>query len=797
MRGTGGKQGFTLVEMMVAMGIAMVIGIGSLAIVNETKKGVKKASDSAEIPLLLNNVLSVLSDPNRCHQALREVHLPAGSGPVTNAAMAVGSAQINWENMPGYPVEFLPASAPAFAPRRHLLGMISVPSENDPVGYPVLVQHDVAQRLGLPSGLSPQSQYRVKHLLLDRRDDPLTIHREEGLCTFRSELRIHFARFIPHPDGLSSWSGEVQKSIMLNMKVPCPDAPNGDSPFLHPISQLGLQPILGCGAYIPNTEQACRDLGGTYQPHGHPKCMFRSITVAHSWLHGATPEIIPSAPIPAPSINSWSSFQVRPGLTTLRGRDIVAHVLSTTSKAGAPPWTAPQLTFARAQLEPMANENDPAGAPIACEGETDRNRSQTALGTVSFRGLNRQSATSALDYMQASSIIATTDGHWSPGSSPARLNFHVSQENRPHWLVADGDPTGNLHHLLKRYPVQSTGMPTGEAIPALSIRQNQVLQASSEIKFGVAVKFPSEVVNPNAPHVATSMRGGKLALLSEGNRSLIQISAEYGLTDRLRLYNTNSTKNLTLEAGLLELKENPAASPFLTVNLNEFRMSGYGVEYKHAPDQSQPPITSLSQRTVLAASDREGRARWMQPRMIRRTGVVKMPWTRLGCAGNTTCRDYNSTGWAGDVLSPELNLNTCEHSGNVPTGLRFDRYRANANDGAYDIYCTNFSGPGASPVTAAEREAIKNGSDVSDAMDIEWDFCTLTFVSNVPYVQDLLSASNPGSLMGSPNDDEINLTAGGACQIMATPTGWKLRATMKSRADVRCRAQCFKLIFGE
>ena len=176
----------------------------------------------------------------------------------------------------------------------------------------------------------------------------------------------------------------------------------------------------------------------------------------------------------------------------------------------------------------------------------------------------------------------------------------------------------------------------------------------------------------------------------------------------------------------------------------------------------------------------------MKPKMIQRTGVVLSQWRKLGCApAGTECSDYLEE----DMLSdpPELNLSTCQRSGGttgVTASLRHLAYWDEVVPNQAETYCTNLrSSSGA--LTVDERNIIGSTGPVDNAVSVDWDFCTLTQVFQVNRLKP--SASEGYDPSG----------VGGACILESTPTGWKLRAPMRARADIRCRAQCFKLIFGE
>jgi prepilin-type N-terminal cleavage/methylation domain-containing protein len=90
--GRRGERGFTLIEIMVAMGLIAVVTTGAVSLIGFINKGNKTADQGIQVAGLLNSINLVLSDRDVCAEAFKAYVLNTTNGGITDLA---GGIQVN------------------------------------------------------------------------------------------------------------------------------------------------------------------------------------------------------------------------------------------------------------------------------------------------------------------------------------------------------------------------------------------------------------------------------------------------------------------------------------------------------------------------------------------------------------------------------------------------------------------------------------------------------------------------------------------------------------------------------
>lgn len=750
-RGLSSRQGFSLVEMMIAVGLTATVAMGSLAMIQYLGQGVKGASDTADITSTLSNVSTLLADATMCRSALSAVQkgkqsaVPVPDFMRESDAAVLGAPYFDWGSEVG---EFQEVSGGGI----HNAGLIGIPTLDGGISQVLLASTEVAEIFGLPQTIPGNNNVRVAQMGLVRLTRKEEVLVEGDVCRVQMQFRVVFEKIDRR---ISSGASRFERNFLLNTRVACE---NG---------QEGVQPIVSCGMTLPSDAQSCTDLGGEYMataPVGQ-RCLFRSMRIANTAAdRSQTLELNPD-PLQGTLVTGGFT-DILPGRIQQHGNSNTAFVLDT---AASSIFDAGQIAFSKS----YGSLSSRAVIP----GNADVRAAQVPLGGMTFRGLNQVSFSdyssapnNGREFTQAAQISVTTDGDWGLDSSPTRMNFSTTRRNNDTWYArgAFASAVSDRPELLRVYPDKISGHGT---IPSLSIRADQRVELAAELRFGVGTRIgngtdrsepqPTQsyagaaAANTTAAGLRVShRRGGSLGILSipvsspgYGYRSKLALSSESDLITVLQLRNSESGENLDLEARDLAVRDIRARDVFVTGNPDEIPSS-----------EIRNPKPGL---TVLAAADSNGRARWFAPKFVKMAGSVNLTAGEGGVLNLSTCTGTNGTGATADVTP------------GIQSG-------ANTNK----IYCHNLQMtngealPNNHPILPkiGMNDIVGTRRSPSPDNAVQWDMC---------YLSENVVTRGGGS--GEAGGCVLNLET--------APHAWKLTGVKGNNQAIKCEAFCLKMVF--
>jgi hypothetical protein len=739
-------RGFTLVEIMIAMGLTASVGLGSLALLDHLGKGIKSVTDRADIVSTLSSVSTLLSDPTLCASALTAVQKGTPSrvrvpdSLRSSDAGVLGAPYFSWESEVG---QFQKVSSDQI----RYVGLMGVPTQDGGLSQVLLASADAAELFGLPQTIPGNTNVRIAEMGLVRMTPKEDVRIDGESCRVQVQLRMVFEKVDRR---ISTGASRFERNFLLNARVKCPEG-----------RMEGVHPLQSCGLQAPNNADLCLELGGVYSPTRPPadRCLFEQKRFANPHPAGSPSVIdydtaieLDPNPLQGAAV-SRGITDVFPGRIQLHGNGNTVQTLDTAIDQHGP---SGQLAFSR-------STGSLTGRGLI-RGQPDRLSAQTSLGVITFRGLNSVTHPTysgaphnGREFVQAVGITASTDGNWTQNSSPSRINFTTTRSGVDTWFARPPlqSSFGNRPELIRQYPDSPDA--NAMTIPTLSVRESQALEAAAEIRFGVATRMgdgsprsepqPGQSYNggthPNTTASGlrvTHRRGGTLRVLTTpvstpgyGYQSKLALSSESDLIQVLQLRNNETGENLDLE-----MRDLHARDLYLAQN---------------------NPKQNLS---VLAAENDQGRARWLTPKYIKMAGSVNLT----------------------DSLQGELNLSRC-----------IARSQGGSTQNIHGIYDgTDLNQINCHNLQFTNGDAIPNGHPILDRIGmtdtvgtrrsptptnpIQWDMCFLS--ENVIMPSSAATATN-----SSPT----------GCVIDITPNGWRLTGIKSSHTAIKCEAFCVKMVF--
>lgn len=798
----GNNAGFTLVEIMIAAGLVGIIALGSAAVVEGMRRGVKGAEDSASVTSNMTMLSQLLSNSDLCHRAIRATG-PSQNPIIRDYNLRVGNrvrdrsrvsyaeyAYVDLSVPPGTRQEILRGNDIDGRNMRGLnaIGAIGIPDGNlvDPLTSTthtntlasVLLNSRDADNGGPETSTIPgEKNMRVARMTMTRisSNEELIATRIGGTCNAVLRVDIDFEKMNPE---LSLGASNSSRALILYARLRCKPGEND--------VQDHVSPILSCGAVAPTTEETCREFGGTWVLGNAPPCLFERMRISDIYDFNVDPQLAKEFPTPESNAISRGITSILPGTIRIYGNDTTSLAIDSSNDNNK----APQISLMRSKGRIGDMTRGDLRARI--NGiDSNTNRADT-LGGISFRGMGTgytiENQSPADEYLLGAAVNGNADGAWGPNSSPVRLDFLTTRHGRDTWQLR-GEPllpgdTANhpeLQELLRYIPSTSTSSAEFTPIPTLSIRSNQTVDTIAGIRFGVGRVLGDGTSNSehsvtrisgingeshtdtsfprnSAGYYMTDHRGASIdiasTLIDNHVYSQIQLSSETKLVNSVRLQNKETGNRMSLEALGIDLRPSNATSSSIVIRTNA------GVPILALDSRSLiqnefgNPITVRARRSILASKDDAGTATWALPIQIK-------------MAGEVTLEPANNA-----FASLKLKLYDCDVS-----------TRQNVLNSS-SATCRNLrkTKTGSGPLSNPERNALgmRDGQNYPDGDNaVSWDQCALSETQ----------LEHPSTPAG-----QAVISRKGGCKLDLENDGWTVRAESEGGVKVRCEVQCYSLL---